>query len=218
MTEEITRVRVWSVRLRWSHALLSLSTLLLLLTGWLSASDANLAETARGYHYLAAYVFSISLVYRIYLLYTGEKSELLTDCWPVKKFPEVLVQHLRFYLSLGKSELNGWFAHNPFWGPIYLLMFTLGLLLLLTGWSIGRFYIPGLSLTGIHSISAGMLLVITVAHIIAAILHDSRLDTTSISAMLSGNRYFLRKKETSTAPVEFKVDFPMSSSLKNKTQ
>lgn len=212
MAENISRVSVWSARLRWTHVLLSASTLTLLLTGWLSASDATLAEKARGYHFLAAYVFSLSLIYRLYLLLAGKTSEHFQDCLPTAKYPAVAVQHLRFYLSLGKSELDGWFAHNPFWGPLYLLFFAFGIIMLLTGWSIGRIYMPGISLTGLHAFGSGVILVFTVAHGIAAVLHDARLDATSISALFSGNRYFRREAPTTSGPVEFKVNFPASPS------
>lgn len=216
MAEKITRVSVWSARLRWTHGTLAISTLLLLVTGWLSTKDANLSETARGYHYLAAYAFLFALAFRAYLLFAGTKSERVNACLPVKNWREILSQHTRFYLSAGRSELNGWFAHNPFWGPIYLIFFGLGFLLIITGFAIGNLFIPGVSLTGIHAVAAGVVLVLTVAHIVAVILHDARTEATSISAIVSGNRYFQREENQASGPVEYKVDFPVMPSRRKE--
>ena len=217
MSESITKVNVWSVRLRWAHGLLALSTLFLLLTGWLSGSSGDLAETARGYHFLAGYVFSLSLLFRIYLLFAGSKSEHYRDCLPPKDPVAVISQHLRFYLSLGKTELNGWYAHNPFWGPVYLFIFALSILMVLSGFAIGKLYLgSAISLTGLHAFGAGVMLIFVVAHLFAVILHDIKAETTGISAILSGNKYFERDTESSAGPVEFPVKFNVMPGKKDR--
>lgn len=216
MPEMITRVAVWSSRLRWTHALMGLSVLILLFTGNLSQSDGSLAASARGYHYITAYVFAFSFAYRVYLLFAGTKSEHVSDCLPRVNRSEVTAQHLRFYLSIGKSELSGWYAHNPFWGPIYIAVFVLSLFLILTGFAIGNVYLgSGISLSGLHAFAAGLMLIFVGLHLYAVILHDIKAENTGISAMLSGSRYFTKEEPQPSGPVEFPVTFTVNPAKKS---
>lgn len=216
MPEIISSVVVWSSRLRWVHALLGTSVLLLLLTGELSQSEGSVAVAARDFHYLAAYAFVISFIFRVYLLFAGKKSEHVSDCLPRVNRSEVMTQHLRFYLSLGKSELTGWYAHNPFWGPIYLAVFVLSLFLMLTGFAIGQVYMgSGISLSGLHATAAGIMLVFVGLHLFAVILHDVKAENTGISAMLSGRRYFTREERPPAANREFPMTFTVNPSKKS---
>lgn len=216
MPEIITSVVIWSSRLRWVHAVMGLSVLLLILTGELSQSEGSMAMSARGLHYLAAYAFVASFICRGYLLFAGKKSEHVSDCLPQINRSKVISQHLRFYLSLGKSELSGWYAHNPFWGPIYLAVFVLSLFLILTGFAIGHIYMgAGISLSGLHSFAADLMLIFVGLHLFAVILHDIKAENTGISAMLSGRRYFTREEPKTTDRHEFPMTFTVNPSKKS---
>lgn len=207
MTETLSRRTVYSKRLRALHGVLALSALVLLATGWLSDAD-RLGEAARGYHYMAGYVFAAALVWRIGLLFLGQGSERYQDCLPGKRFSEQLGEHLKFYLSLGKTPLSGWFAHSPAWGPVYLGFFVVAAITVLTGLAIGHVYIAGLSLSGLHGLGAGLILLFTGFHLVAVVLHDAGSGSTGVSAMLSGDKIFsVEPPSSGTTPKEFTVNF-----------
>ncbi|HBR98683.1 MAG TPA: hypothetical protein DD979_15110 [Gammaproteobacteria bacterium] len=212
MAETISRVQVWSTRLRWANGVIAGCIMGLLVTGWLSAQASPMASVARGYYYLVAYVFSAAIAYRLFLLFAGTKSEHVRDCWPKRatQYREAVVAHLRFYLSFCKSELSGWYGHNPCWGPVYLLMYGLSVLMIATGFAIGQVYLgPGISLTGIHALGAGVFLVFAVAFVLAAMLHDARADVNGLSAFFSGYKYYRVQTPEPSGPIEYKVDFPI---------
>lgn len=207
MAETLSRRTVYSKRLRILHGVISLAALVLLASGWLTRAE-GLGEAARGYHYMAGYVFAVALVWRIGLLFVGKGSERYQDCLPPKRFAEKLSEHLKFYLSLGKTPLSGWFAHSPVWGPVYLVFFLLAILTVLTGLAIGNVFVPGLSLTGLHSFGAGLILLFTAFHIVAVILHDAGSGSTGVSAMLSGDKVFsVDAQPAGSTPKEVTVNF-----------
>ncbi len=209
---KIERIFIWSARLRWTHAFMGISVLLLFFTAWLVNLDIALSEVARGYHYLLGIVFTASLIYRVYLLLFGTKSERVEDSMPVKNYTELAKSHLRFYFSLGKSRLPDWYAHNPFWGPIYLVFFAISTIMIITGFAIGKLYFgTSFSLSGIHSFGAVVILLFSVLHIAAAILHDVKAKSTGLSAILSGNKYFTIRPTEKQAPKEFPITFSVSS-------
>ncbi len=214
----INRATVWSARIRLTHGLLGLSSILLFVTAWVSGLGVDVSGSARGYHILASYIFSASLLFRIYLLFNGGGSERLSDCLVKTDYSEVIKEHLRFYLSLGKSELSVWYAHNPFWGPVYLAFLFFATIMVLTGFAIGKVYFgPFISLTGIHQFGAGIILIFLVLHIFAVLLHDIKLDTNGISAILSGNKYFQSRPQNDKQAVEFPIKFSPVSPKKNNT-
>ncbi len=191
LMEKIKRTKIWSLRLRCLHWLIALSVLFLLGSGWLSAGDHPQAESARAYHYLAAYIFTGALIARLSLLFFGRESEHFSDCLAAGDRQGMVQSYLRFYLTLGKTEIKGWYAHNPLWGPVYLFILFFSLLMVFSGFAIGRIYLGSqISLSGIHAFGAAVFLLFTVLHLFAVVLHDGRAEATGVSAMLSGNKYF----------------------------
>ena len=98
---------------------------------------------------------------------------------------------LVFYLSLGRTRLPNWYAHNPLWKPVYLALLLLLTLSAATGWLmpetplLGRVYLPGA-----HRWLADIVAVLTLAHLFSVVLQDVKGRHGDISAMLSGDRYF----------------------------
>ena len=192
MAEQIRRVLIWSGWLRFTHAALGLSTLVLLFSGWLVASSPTLAGVASDVHYLAASVLIAALLLRFFLGFAGKGSDRFEHLLPRRSEFAGMRASLLFYLTLGKAPLPNWFAHNPLWKPFYLCLFMLLCLAAVTGWLmpeiplVGRFYLPS-----IHSWLSDVIAVVTMGHLFSVVLQDIKGRTADISGMLNGYRFFV---------------------------
>lgn len=188
----IKRVLVWSGWLRISHASIGLAVLLLLFTGWLIAESPSLAESALDLHYLASSFLIFGLVVRIVLMFAGVEHERLPGLFPASSELYAMARTLRFYISLGKSPMPGWYAQNPLWKPVYLVIYLALIVLVITGAAMPDvsmmlgFYLPS-----VHTFWAQLLFWFTVLHIGSVVMHDYKNKTTDISAMVNGYRLFL---------------------------
>lgn len=188
----IKRVLVWSGWLRLSHASIGLAALMLLMTGWLIAESPSLADSALDLHYLASSLLIFGLVVRIALLLAGKEHERLPGLFPASSELTAIARTLRFYISLGKSPMPGWYAQNPLWKPLYLVIYLALIILAITGAAMPETSIAlGFYLPSVHAFWAQLVLWFTVLHIASVFMHDYRNQTTDISAMVNGYRLFL---------------------------
>lgn len=194
MQEQLQRVAIWSKALRVCHWGMGLSVLGLLATGWLLSASPALAPAARDWHYLLAWPLMASLVARVWLLLTGRGVAHWRDCWPGAAQRAKFAELLRFYASFGRMPLPAWYAHNPLWGPIYLLLFAALAVQVLSGLAIGRLLIDGVSLTGLHGGLATGIAIFTLLHLLAVVLHELGGEGGDVSAMLNGKRVFQRQQ------------------------
>jgi Ni/Fe-hydrogenase 1 B-type cytochrome subunit len=201
LAERIRRIKVWGAWLRVAHASMAVATLLLLATGWLIGRAPSLAEAAVEIHYLAASLLVFSLALRAWLGLAGRASDRFETLWP--RGPELAAARasLLFYLSLGRARRPNWFAHNPLWKPLYLLLFLLLLLAAVTGWLmpdtplLGRLYLPH-----VHAFVADLVAAWMLAHLFCVVLQDVRGNSADVSAMLNGDRYFDVDREGLAGP------------------
>lgn len=189
---QLKRLPVWGKSLRLSHWFMTLAVLILLLTGWLMGWAPERAERIGEFHNLAAAVLIAALVVRLSLLFTGKGSDRLLEMLPSRHRLGQGWKVLRSYLTLGKIPLPKWYAHNPLWGPIYLLLFAVltiqvlsGLLLLNQVTLIG-----GFSLRWLHGFGYLLILGFTLLHIAAVFFHDAKTTGSDVSAMINGHRIF----------------------------
>jgi Ni/Fe-hydrogenase 1 B-type cytochrome subunit len=188
--DNVRRVAVWSARLRASHWLMAASTIVLLLTGWLMGRASELVDIALDCHYLAGYILIMAIALRLWLLCFGSGAEGWRDLLPKAGNARDAAVMLRFYMSLGRSSLPRWYAHNPLWGPIYLVWLALLAAQAVAGLALQSTRLDALMLEDLHGLGARAIAVITVAHIIAVILQDMRGEGSDVSAMISGYRIF----------------------------
>jgi Ni/Fe-hydrogenase 1 B-type cytochrome subunit len=191
MAEQIRRVAVWSGRLRLVHWLLACSAVALFVTGWLIDAAPSLAKAASDYHYIAASILTLALLLRVWLGFFGSGPErfehLLLSATELRGVRDSLV----FYLSFGRAPMPAWYAHNPLWKSLYLILFLLLAGLVVTGWLmpetplIGRLYLPR-----VHAGLSSLTVLLLVLHVFSVVLQDLRGQSADASAMLSGNRYF----------------------------
>lgn len=191
MAEQIRRVAVWSGWLRLAHWSMAVATLTLLTTGWLVANSPALAEAAADYHYLAAGLLLFALVLRFGIGFFGKGAERLEHLLPSDNDLAGIRASLIFYLSFGKAPLPNWYAHNPLWKPVYLLLLVALVLSTVTGWLmpeqplLGGFYLPH-----VHAWLADAIAVFLLLHLLSVILQDWRGQSADVSAMINGSRYF----------------------------
>jgi Ni/Fe-hydrogenase 1 B-type cytochrome subunit len=188
----IKRVLVWSGWLRISHASIGLAVLLLLFTGWLIAESPSLADSALDLHYLASSFLIFGLVVRIVLMFAGIEHERLPALFPASSELYAMARTFRFYISLGKSPMPGWYAQNPLWKPVYLVIYLALIVLVITGAAMPDISLMlGFYLPSVHTFWAQLVFWFTVLHIGSVVMHDYRNKTTDISAMVNGYRLFL---------------------------
>jgi Ni/Fe-hydrogenase 1 B-type cytochrome subunit len=188
---QIRRVLVWSTTLRIVHAVIALSVIVLLATGWLLDHDAALYPAARDYHFIAGYALLGALAIRLPMLVSGQGPAHLRALLPTGEQRRAAIATLRFYLSLARAPLPRWYAHNPLWGPLYLAMFALLLVAVATGLSYDVVWsVAGLDTAGLHGLVARILFPVVLAHVIAVILHDLRGTSADVSGIINGHRFF----------------------------
>ncbi|MCW8964520.1 MAG: cytochrome b/b6 domain-containing protein [Gammaproteobacteria bacterium] len=188
---EIRRVLIWSGWLRVSHWSVALSTLVLLLSGWLIGNSPMQAEIALEYHYLAVSVLVFGLVLRIAIFLRGKDHERLGALFPEASELRAIRQTLVFYLSLGRQPMPHWYAHNPLWKMIYVFWYVALLLLLGSGVLMADdAVVLGFYLPSVHDFWAGMVFWFTILHLISLFAHDYYAKSTDMSAMINGYRLF----------------------------
>lgn len=188
----LQRRLVWSKPLRICHWSLALATLTLLLTGWLVRWAPERAEQVRDYHFIAAALLIAALLARVWLLFAGKGTARIDQLLPDRHRLGQAWQVLRSYLTLGKIPLPKWYAHNPLWAPLYLLLFLVLTLQAGTGLALLNdiTLLGGVSLRGLHGWGFGFLLVFTLLHLVASFFHDAKGGGDDVSAMINGQRLF----------------------------
>ena len=211
----IKRVLVWSGWLRISHASVGLAVLLLLFTGWLIAESPSLADSALDLHYLASSFLIFGLVVRIVLMFAGMEHERLPGLFPASSELYAMAKTFRFYISLGKSPMPGWYAQNPLWKPVYLVIYLALIVLVITGAALPDVSLMfGFYLPSVHTFWAQLLLWFSVLHIVSVVMHDYKNKTTDISAMVNGYRLFLIDSNRAGSVAEKMVQHISIDSLK----
>jgi len=188
----IKRIPVWSGRLRLSHWLMTFAVVILLATGWLLGKLPELYDALLDYHFQAGYVLIAAVLLRVYLLFFGRATDTLGDLVPHRQQLGAMRDMLRFYLSFGRSRLPAWYAHNPFWLPLYLVLLVLLGVQILTGVFADAPYLLAHRTPGDwHRLGAIAIGSIAGLHVAAVFLHDLKGTGSDTSAMISGQRIFI---------------------------
>ncbi len=191
------KVLIWSGWFRLSHWFLAISTLVLMLTGWLMTNSLSLHGSALAYHLFAAGIFTAGLLLRIILFITGKNQQTLPAMIPNRLDIKTVKAMLLFYITLGKSPLPNWYAQNPFWKPVYLVLYLVFILVTLSGLLISSHTeIAGFILLSVHQLWAQVIFYFSLLHIGSVILCDYKAQRYDISAMLHGYKLFNIQSET----------------------
>jgi Ni/Fe-hydrogenase 1 B-type cytochrome subunit len=212
---EFKRVLVWGGWLRLAHASIGLATLVLLLTGWLIADSPSLAESAQDVHYLASAFLISGLGIRIVLMFAGKEHERFSSLFPATTELAAMAATLRFYISLGRTSLPGWYAQNPLWKPVYLAVYLVLIILVVSGATMSSTTIfMGFYMPSVHEFWAHFMLWFSLIHIASVVMHDYKKQTADISAMVNGYRLFLIERGHGGAGVDDSVQVITLDSIK----
>jgi len=202
MTTEVRRVRVWPGVVRVTHWAMAASLLVLVPTGWLLttgfvASDELYELLRHRLHEPAGHVLAFALAVRLVYLVIGGNS---VSGWRalVPSGPQLgaIREVLRFYSSLGRTPLPGYYAHNPFWAPLYLVLFALLVTAAATGLALEFPFVRSVARVdepaalALHAQLMEWVAAWCVFHVGTAILHDWRGQGSDTSALISGYRIF----------------------------
>lgn len=192
---KIERVLVWSGWLRVAHLAVGGAALLLLMTGWLLEWDASPVPAAADFHNIAAAVLIFGVVIRVWLLFAGRPIERLEKLLPAGSEWTAARETLVFYLTLGKMPLPRWYAHNPLWKLLYLVLYILLLALIASGLlRADQDFVMGIYLPDVHVFAASMVGWWMLLHVVAVVLHDYHGDATDASSIINGHRQFVVEK------------------------
>ena len=206
MPVEIKRLPVWGGWLRLSHWTMAGAIFVLMFSGWLLHRAPELASWILDAHYYASALLLAGFMVRIYLLFFGKGSDLLASCsLDQHKFKQALAV-LGSYMTLCKMPLPKWYAHNPLWGPLYLIFFVLIAIQIVSGLLLMNHItlIGDTSVRGLHLFGFQLTLGFSLLHILAVFVHDLKGTGSDVSAMISGQLIFL---------VEYKSSPPVTGSV-----
>jgi len=222
--KKIQRALIWSGGLRLAHGLIALSVLVLAGTGWLIKLAPSVADAASGLHRLSGFALTLGLVLRIYLLFADTGTAHWRELRPARTDLHKVGMMLRFYLSLGRTPLPRWYAHNPLWMPLYVLILLILALQAATGLMMETWpLLAGFYLPAVHDFWAPVILGFSGLHIIAVVLQDARGTTSDTSAMINGHRIFviestdtLTRQDVQSVPLEqIRKEIPGHSNTTN---
>lgn len=199
--DTLKRTRVWNGGVRLAHWILAVTATLLIGSGWLLGQPIapELYFDLRQAHQTAGYLLTLALVWRLYALFFGSGSDLWRDCLPQGAQWGLLRETFIFYMSGTRAALPTWYAHNPLWGPLYLLLFavlavqvTTGFVLLAQG--------AVLPAAALHYSGHVFIAAFSLLHVVAVFLHDWRGAGSDVSAMIGGYKVFLLRRPAMTPP------------------
>ena len=117
-----------------------------------------------------------------------------------------LREALRFYSALGRGRLPAYYAHNPFWAPLYLAFFVLLAVATATGLILEFPFVRSVAhvdepaALALHGRLLEWVVAWCVFHVAAAVLHDWRGQGSDTSALISGYRIFPVSREVAGGP------------------
>lgn len=219
MAERVQVKYVWEIPVRVTHWVIFLAIIVLSLTGIYIGSPKTLALTPSQYvmgwvrfvHFVAGYVFAISVISRIYWAFVGNRYARWREFLPFL-YPEGrrnMWETFKFYTFV-TTKVPRPAGHNALAGVTYTVVFLLYLVMILTGFALYAEHAPrgvmhklltplsilfsnqGMRLT--HHMGMWLLIGFAIHHIYSAFLMDIKERCGVISSMFSGYKA-VRKEE-----------------------
>ncbi len=188
--ENIRYVLVWSGWLRLSHWLIAAGILFQITSAWAIGHDNADYTFWQDWHLITGQIILMALALRVVLLFFPGSSNWRAFI-PEKSQLQAMVQMIKFYLSLTRYPLPNWYAHNPLWLPLYLVIFFVLAACSITGLlHDSPKIILNYPMVKLHSVLANVIIIFSIFHIVTVFLHDLKGKGAFISAMINGHRYF----------------------------
>jgi len=186
---KIKSVTLWSQYTRLLHWSLALSVLFLALSGWLMAKIIDDVVFWIEWHHMVGQLIVFLLLARVVLFFQPGNSHY-SRYKISKKDSQIIIETLKFYLSLARTPLPAWFAFNPLWRVLYAIFYIMLVLMAFSGLVSSSSLVLGVYWPSIHQSLATWINIWLVLHLLAVFVHDWKSTVNRISAMLSGVAYF----------------------------
>lgn len=209
---------IWELPVRWCHWTNMLAIITLAVTGFFIGTPFSFGSSASSYimgwirfaHFTAAYLFTISLVTRVFWSFVGNKYSGWREFFPFATADgrEKMIKMLRYYMFLDK-DVPETVGHNPLATTAYTVLFGLYVLMILTGFALYANYAPngmmhkslgfmyslfsnqGMRLA--HHFSMWFIFGFIINHVYSAWLMDIKEHGSEISSMFSGYKFTVKK-------------------------
>ncbi len=217
MNDDRVRVYVWEFPIRLTHWINFLSLIALSITGFYIGSPFIHAYSSEQYimgwmrliHFIVAYVFTMSVIVRVYWGMMGNEHAGFSDWFPFQpKQIKRILGGLKFYLFI-KRQPSYTVGHTALAGFTYCFLFAIfifeiisgfalysvthsGILwTVLGGWLVGVLHLQTIRL--FHHLFMYAILLIAVFHIYVAWYLDMWERSGLIDSIFSGYKYVLKK-------------------------
>jgi Ni/Fe-hydrogenase 1 B-type cytochrome subunit len=228
-TEARKDVYVWELPVRITHWVTVISIGILTVTGiYLAtpfigtsgpASDQYLMGTVRFIHFVTAFVFTASVLFRIYWAFVGNTYARWNQFLPTNAARRRDARRmLTFYLFL-RRDPPAEVGHNPLAGMTYVVVFALFLLQIITGFALyalpfdqGTFWPTAFGwitvtfgvqpVRLVHDIIMWLLLAFTIHHVYSCILIDIEERSGLVSSIVTGFKTLTRRQLAAAAAEE----------------
>jgi Ni/Fe-hydrogenase 1 B-type cytochrome subunit len=228
-------VYVWELPVRITHWVNVITIGILVVTGFYIASpfittsgpatDQYLMGTVRFIHFVAAFVFTISVLFRVYWAFVGNTYANWRQIVPTKRARRRGIRRmLGFYLFL-RREAPAVVGHNPLAGSAYLVVFILFILQIITGFALyalplehGAFWATAFGwvivvfgeqpVRLVHDIIMWLILAFVIHHVYTAILIDIQERSGLVSSIITGFKSLTRHQLEAAQAEETMNDRP----------
>jgi Ni/Fe-hydrogenase 1 B-type cytochrome subunit len=210
-------VYVWELPVRITHWVNVFSILVLSLTGYYianpfipgGATDQFLMGTIRFVHFAVAFVFTTSVLFRVYWAFVGNRYARWKQFVPVGGGRRRALLWMIGYYSFLRREPPPEVGHNPLAGITYVAIYVLFALQIATGfalyslpsphgfwafafgWILAVFGVPFVRLA--HDIIMYLLIAFTIHHVYSAALIDLEERSGLLSSIVTGYKSLTRR-------------------------
>jgi len=221
------RVYVWELPVRITHWSNVLSILVLSITGiyiefpfmyiarpfagvfgLALPTDQYMMGTVRYIHFLTAFVFTASVLFRVYWAFVGNHYARWQQLVPLRASRRRGVRHMAAFYAFLRRDPPATVGHNALAGTAYMAVFVLFLIQIFTGfalyslpfhdgfwpttfgWIITVFGVQPIKL--LHDITMWLLIAFTVHHVYSAILIDIEERSGLVSSIITGYKSLTR--------------------------
>jgi Ni/Fe-hydrogenase 1 B-type cytochrome subunit len=223
---EFKRAYIWQLPVRLTHWISALSIFVLAATGIIisnppaimSGSEASYSYwfgTVRFIHFTAAYVFSFSIIIRLYWSLVGNKYASWRVFFPFKKsFFRKMIHVLKVDILLQNEKESDFTSiavgHNPIAAMSYLILYLLCAAQILTGFALlaptSTWFFPKIfawvtgifgnefMLRSIHHAVTWVMICFTMIHVYLVFYHDWLEGRGEVSSMFSGYKFVAKER------------------------
>jgi Ni/Fe-hydrogenase 1 B-type cytochrome subunit len=217
--DEKVTVKVWDLPVRITHWVNVFSILVLSITGYYimdpflgttgPATDQFLMGTVRFVHFTTAFVFTVSVLFRVGWAFAGNKYARWNQFLPVKgrrlRALGKMVGYYTFFRKRPPAEIG----HNPLAGMTYIAIYVLFGLQIVTGFALYGlddptsfwshafgwvFLLVGIPFVRlIHTLIMFLLIAFTIHHVYSAVLIDTEEKSGLLSSIVTGYKTLTRR-------------------------